>query len=451
MACSSLPSGTEPSSRLGTCPSSASISRSNPGSRSPSACDARVERGDPRPQFGRGGLLVGGLGDLAAQRVLLGLERLDRGQPGTPLAVERQDAVDELGPAAAAAGGDADAIGLAAQQFDTQHDLPPLREPRTASYPGLKTAAPRPGLGRALTPTTLLTARTACPLCDSDSLQTGAKNGVPLRRCARCGHRFAGILPEGGALEAIYGDDYFTREYGDYHAEAAPLAARGAAYRRIVERWRGTGRVLDIGAAAGYVLEGFTAGSGWRGAGVELNPAMAAAARARGVDVRAGTVESALPEGEFDAVLLVQVIAHFPHVVQTLARLRERTVPGGIWVVESWDRRSVVARLLGRRWHEINPPSVLHWFSRRSLDGLLASLGFARVATGRPRKTIGAAHVHALLGAHRLLGPLARLIPPRAELPYPGDDVFWSAYRLRDDGPATVGVEAPGHARTPAG
>lgn len=267
-------------------------------------------------------------------------------------------------------------------------------------------------------------------------MQTGRKNGVPLRRCSRCGHRFAGILPDDGALEAIYADDYFTREYGDYHAEAGSLAARGAAYRRVVAPFRPGGRVLDVGAAAGYVLEGFTAGGAWSGAGIELNPAMAQAARARGVDVRAGTVESVPLGGPFDAVLLVQVIAHFPHPVETLTRLRARTAPGGVWVIETWDRESLVARLLGRRWHEINPPSVLHWFSRHSLDALMASLGFERVARGRPRKTIGADHVRALLGAHPLLGPLARAIPRGAETPYPGDDVFWAAYRLRDDATA---------------
>ena len=284
-----------------------------------------------------------------------------------------------------------------------------------------------------MTETAFPAARASCPLCGSSSVETGSKNGVPLRRCTRCRHRFAGIQPDDGALDAIYGDDYFTREYGDYHAEARALAARGAAYRRIVERRRTGGRVLDVGAAAGYVLEGFTADANWTGTGIELNPAMARAARARGVDVRAGTVESVALAGEFDAVLLVQVIAHFPHVVETLTRLRERTAPGGVWVIETWDRESAVARLLGRRWHEINPPSVLHWFSRRSLDALLASLGFERVARGRPRKTIGADHVRALLGAHPLLGPLARVIPRGAEIPYPGDDVFWSAYRLRDD------------------
>ncbi len=261
-------------------------------------------------------------------------------------------------------------------------------------------------------------------------MPNGGKNGVTLRACTGCGHRFAGIRPDGGALAAIYGDDYFTREYGDYHAEAGPLAARGAAYRRVVAPWRASGRVLDVGAAAGYVLEGFTAGSTWSGTGIELNASMAQAARARGVDVRAGTVESVPLDGAFDAVLLVQVIAHLPDPIGTLARLRERTASGGVWVVETWDRDSAVARVLGRRWHEINPPSVLHWFSRRSLDALMAKLGFARVATGRPRKTIGTAHVRALLGAHPLLGPLARALPRDAELPYPGDDIFWSAYRL---------------------
>ncbi len=272
-------------------------------------------------------------------------------------------------------------------------------------------------------------ARASCPLCGCASVRTGSKHGVDLRRCAGCGHRFAGIAPDQGELDAIYGDDYFTREYGDYHAEARSLAARGAAYRRIVERWLPGGRVLDVGAAAGYVLEGFTAGSGWTGTGVELNPTMAGAARARGIDVRAGTVESAALDGTFDAVLLVQVIAHLPDLVETLMRLRDRTAPGGVWVVETWDRESVVARLLGPRWHEINPPSVLHWFSRRSLDELMAGLGFERVARGRPHKGIGAAHVEALLGSHPVFGRLARAVPRGLEIPYPGDDVFWAAYR----------------------
>ena len=113
--------------------------------------DPGIEGGDPRAQLGRGGLLVGGLGDPGAQPVLLGLERLDRGQRGPALAVEREDAVGELGSAASPAGRGADVIGLAAQQFDTQHDLPPLREPRTASYRMRIARAARPcdGLGRA--------------------------------------------------------------------------------------------------------------------------------------------------------------------------------------------------------------------------------------------------------------------------------------------------------------
>ena len=149
--------------------------------------------------------------------------------------------------------------------------------------------------------------------------------------------------------------------------------------------------------------------------------------------MRAGTVESVPLEGAFDAVLLVQVIAHFPHPFETLTRLRERTARGGVWVIETWDRESLVARLLGRRWHEINPPSVLHWFSRRSLDAPLASLGFERVARGRPRKTIGADHVRALLGAHPLLGPLARVIPRGAESRTPATTSSGSLTGLRDD------------------
>jgi hypothetical protein len=71
---------------------------------------------------------------LVAERIFLGLERFDRGDRRTALAIEGEDVVDELGAATAPARRDAHVVGLAAEQVDIQHDLPRLRGDRTRSY-----------------------------------------------------------------------------------------------------------------------------------------------------------------------------------------------------------------------------------------------------------------------------------------------------------------------------
>jgi hypothetical protein len=99
----------------------------------------------------------------------------------------------------------------------------------------------------------------------------------------------------------------------------------------------------------------------------------------------------------------------------------------------------VTARLLGRRWHEWSPPSVLQWFSPRSLAELARQQGLEVVARGRPRKRIGAAHAKSLLrhklgtsSAGRLAGRvLDYALPSRVTLPYPSEDLFWLLLRKR--------------------
>ena len=99
-------------------------------------------------------------------------------------------------------------------------------------------------------------------------------------------------------------------------------------------------------------------------------------------------------------------------------------------MIETWNARSLTARIFGRRWHEYSPPSVLRIFTRRSLRELCLSVGFEEIATGRPRKWISGRHAASLL-AHKGYGKLARLVPTGALLPYPSEDLFWMILRKR--------------------
>lgn len=133
----------------------------------------------------------------------------------------------------------------------------------------------------------------------------------------------------------------------------------------------------------------------------------------------------------------MQVLPHFVEPAAALHIARRCTAAHGLWLIETWNRRSIAARLRGETWHEYSPPTVLHWFTPRSLDRLVARFGGTLLERGRPNKRIAAGHAKSLLRGRandgaidRCLYHLANLIPDRLTLPYPGDDVFFSIYRM---------------------
>ena len=277
-----------------------------------------------------------------------------------------------------------------------------------------------------------------CVVCGSPCRGLFRAHGHEILGCESCGHRFAAVSASEDHVASVYGDAYFFgggAGYDDYPGEAGILHERGAAYARLLRAHLTPGSVIDVGAAAGFLLEGFLS-SGWRGRGVEPNSHMAALANARlGPVVDVGTLESYASGEAFDLVLMLQVVAHFQDPHHALARAAALTRPGGFWLVETWDRESWTAQVFGRNWHEYSPPSVLHYFSRDGLRRLAGSVGFREVASGRPGRRIGVAHARSLL-KHKLaakrLGWLAAplgLLPGSLGIPYPGDDLFWALFR----------------------
>lgn len=277
-----------------------------------------------------------------------------------------------------------------------------------------------------------------CVICDGAMRRLFEKNGFWILVCEVCGHRAAELARTTRHVERVYDDSYFRAGgagYPDYHSEARILRQRGRWYARLLRRHRPTGRVLDVGAAAGFVLQGLF-DSGWSGRGVEPNARMAAFARdSLGLDVTTGTLEELPVVEEYDLVAMIQVVSHFVDPRSALQAAARHTAPGGHWLIETWNRESRTARIFGSHWHEYSPPSVLHWFSPHGLRRLAAEMGFREIARGRPSKWIGAAHVKSLLRSDldasrggRMIAAAAGLIPDRVSIPYPGDDLFWSLF-----------------------
>ena len=280
---------------------------------------------------------------------------------------------------------------------------------------------------------------TYCPVCGAAGDAVFSVGRFKIVDCPSCEHRFSPDVAGPSHVESVYGDSYFFGGgdgYKDYFLEADLLRAQGRRYGSLLAKYEVPGRILDVGAAAGFIQAGL-GDAGWTTTGLEPNGRMARHARdVSNLDVFQGTLENAPDWLPFDAICMIQVIGHFQDLQRALRAAARLTRPGGLCLIEYWRRDSWLARAFGTQWHEYSPPSVLHWFTRDSLDRVLHHNGFSVLAWGKPKKYISGGHARSLL-EHKLSGSvfsnqlshMTTLIPARARLRYPSFDLEWRLYR----------------------
>ncbi len=150
---------------------------------------------------------------------------------------------------------------------------------------------------------------------------------------------------------------------------------------------------------------------------------------------------------KFDLVAMIQVLPHFHDMESALSAAANATTENGYWLVEICNRNSWTARLLGRRWQEYSPPSVVRWFAPYDLNLVAARFGFAPVAAGRPKFWVKGEHAKSLLrqklsaksALGKALSKVVGIIPNKLWLPYPSEDLHWALFqKVRPVQSATV-------------
>jgi SAM-dependent methyltransferase len=166
-------------------------------------------------------------------------------------------------------------------------------------------------------------------------------------RCSDCGHMQLRAFPP----EAVLSEAYSEAESADYVEEEAGQRETGRRLLARIERRVEPGAFLDLGCWVGFMLDEARS-RGWDPIGVE--PSRFASDYARAVldlDVRTeGLMQARLPEAEFDAVFLGDVIEHLPEADAALRRTRSLLAPDGVLALALPDAGSRIARLMGRRW-----------------------------------------------------------------------------------------------------
>lgn len=274
-----------------------------------------------------------------------------------------------------------------------------------------------------------------CPLCNSASKFAFTAKGFALHDCTKCLHRFTKIAADEAHVAEVYDDSYFTggaAGYSDYLQDAETLTKRGRMYSKIIEKYSGEkGKMLDVGAAAGFLLKGFLQ-ENWHGIGLEPNAEMARFGRENlNLEIEQGSLESFETGEKFDLISMIQVAAHFYAPTKAFEKSFDLLNENGLLLIETWNRESLSARFFGKNWHEYSPPSVLQFFSEKGLSEFLRKIGFVKIAHGRPSKKISGAHAKSLLKYRLGNNFLLNLIPDKLNFPYPSEDLFWALYQKR--------------------
>lgn len=170
-----------------------------------------------------------------------------------------------------------------------------------------------------------------CPVCSAQSpgrslgracLVSSADH--QLLECPECGLVRFDPPPSDGELKQFYAASYFN--FPRYREEGY-----GRAFARKLVRIAPRGRLLDVGCATGFFINGVRKASGWEVSGVEFGASAAGYAREKlGLEVRCGSLEDAgFPEGYFDYIRINNVLEHVRDPRSLLLECRRIIAPGG--------------------------------------------------------------------------------------------------------------------------
>ena len=226
-----------------------------------------------------------------------------------------------------------------------------------------------------------------CPICESNSFaHLFEKNNEPFVKCNNCSLVLINPRLNYEKIKETYNDEY-TR---DYAKKATAKSKRSLQrVRKVKSRFITSGRWLDIGCSAGFVVKSAKE-NGFDAFGVDVEPwgINYGKTRLQLENLVSGTIEDQnYPDNYFNVVSLYDVIEHVPDLNLLVKELKRILRGNGVIHVITPDIGHWRVSKTLSDWKEIKPSEHLYYFKKVTLKKLFNKHGLDIIKTDFSFKT----------------------------------------------------------------
>lgn len=224
-----------------------------------------------------------------------------------------------------------------------------------------------------------------CNLCGSESTNLlYAICGYTIVKCKNCSLVYLNPRPSQSDVYSLYNSDYFVGAGFDPSANYFKEAENPPSQEierliqkiRLIQKRKGTGRLLDVGCGAGLFLN-VAKNEGFKVEGADISFASSDFCKNKfSIPVQVGELEKINFRNLFDVIHMEEVIEHLPNPKKTLSKIYELLDKDGIIVIQTGNIRSLKAKIAGKNWDYFRLPGHIYYFSPQTLCKLLEIAGF---------------------------------------------------------------------------
>jgi len=195
-------------------------------------------------------------------------------------------------------------------------------------------------------------------------------------------------------------EQYVDVEDIEYLRNEAQRLATAAKVIDTLQKYRKTGRLLDVGCSTGDFLR--VASRHYDVEGIELSKWAAGIARERGLEIHECCLSDLRSTQPYDVVTLWGVIEHLENPKNEINHIFRLMNHDGILCIWTGNVDSLTARLLGKKWWYFMGQHI-QYFSETTLHRLLEQCGFRRVIIQNYPYVLNMASVANSIGRYPLL------------------------------------------------
>ncbi|MFC0875433.1 methyltransferase domain-containing protein [Saccharicrinis sp. FJH2] len=189
----------------------------------------------------------------------------------------------------------------------------------------------------------------------------------------------------------MYYEEYsrgFSFNISKYFAEGENIIRNGEYYAGILNKYTNPGKMLDIGAAGGFFMQGFS-NNRWDVIGIESDKNMTDfGIRELNLRIINSCFEIFDVKGKYDLISFIQPVSQFFNLKSAISKMYNIINPNGYVLIENWNLDRFINGHLNDIEIDSHNDNFLGWLSQSTLTESFSNSGFSLIETGYTNSNI---------------------------------------------------------------